>query len=150
MPAASLVANAAGREAPCNRRRPEVTELAHRKSNDIDVALLWDREQDGLLVIVEDFRTGDRFSWLLTLSLSFYCFQALTYTIDLYRRDDDAQATRNLLAYLSSALFFPVLVAGPIMRAMLCRDWGEPESLCLGELPDPPPPWQSQSLCSPS
>src|SRR5882757_1703175 len=61
-------------------------------------------------------RTGDRFSWLLTLSLSFYCFQALTYTIDLYRRDDDAQATRNLLAYLSSALFFPVLVAGPIMR----------------------------------
>jgi hypothetical protein len=62
MPAASLVANAAGREAPCNRRRPEVTELAHRKSNDIDVALPWDREQDGLFVIVEDFRTGDRFS----------------------------------------------------------------------------------------
>src|SRR5215468_12092278 len=26
------------------------------------------------------------------------------------------------------------------MRAMLCRDWGEPESLSLGELPDPPPP----------
>lgn len=26
------------------------------------------------------------------------------------------------------------------MRAMLCRDWGEPESLSPGELPDPPPP----------
>ena len=26
------------------------------------------------------------------------------------------------------------------MRAMLCRGWGEPESLTLGELPDPPPP----------
>src|SRR5437899_11000080 len=26
------------------------------------------------------------------------------------------------------------------MRAMLCRDWGEPESLSLGELPDPPLP----------
>ena len=26
------------------------------------------------------------------------------------------------------------------MRAMLCREWGEPESLALGELPDPPPP----------
>ena len=39
-----------------------MTELAHRKSNDIDVALLWDREQDGLFVVVEDLRTGDRFS----------------------------------------------------------------------------------------
>jgi NADPH2:quinone reductase len=26
------------------------------------------------------------------------------------------------------------------MRAMLCRDWGEPESLTLGDLADPPPP----------
>ena len=39
-----------------------MTELAHRKSNDIDVALLWDRERDGLFVLVEDLRTGDRFS----------------------------------------------------------------------------------------
>jgi alginate O-acetyltransferase complex protein AlgI len=61
-------------------------------------------------------RTGDRYSWLLTLSLSFYCFQALTYTIDLYRKDEDAHATRNLAAYLGAALFFPVLVAGPILR----------------------------------
>ena len=53
---------------------------------------------------------------LLTLSLSFYCFQSLTYTIDLYRRDDEAHATRNYFAYLASALFFPVLVAGPILR----------------------------------
>ena len=72
----------------------------------------------GLLITpkILALRTGDRFSWLLTLSLSFYCFQSLTYTIDLYRRDDDAQATRNLFAYLASSLFFPVLVAGPIMR----------------------------------
>jgi D-alanyl-lipoteichoic acid acyltransferase DltB (MBOAT superfamily) len=60
--------------------------------------------------------TGQRYSWLLTLSLSFYGFQSLTYTIDLYRKDSDAQATRNLFAYLGSALFFPVLVAGPILR----------------------------------
>ncbi|WP_263382567.1 MBOAT family O-acyltransferase [Granulicella arctica] len=72
----------------------------------------------GLLVTpkILALRTGDRYSWLLTLSLSFYCFQALTYTIDLYRRDDDARATRNLFAYLGAALFFPVLVAGPILR----------------------------------
>lgn len=63
--------------------------------------------------------TTERFSpltALLTLSLSFYCFQSLTYTIDLYRRDEDAEATNNYLAYLASALFFPVLVAGPILR----------------------------------
>jgi alginate O-acetyltransferase complex protein AlgI len=52
----------------------------------------------------------------LTLSLSFYCFQSLTYTIDLYRQDPDAQVTRSWLAYVSSALFFPTLVAGPILR----------------------------------
>ncbi len=60
--------------------------------------------------------TGDRFSWLLTLSLSFYCFQSLTYTVDLYRREDDALPAPSLLAYLAGALFFPTLVAGPILR----------------------------------
>ena len=61
-------------------------------------------------------RAGDHVGWLLTLSLSFYCFQSLTYTIDLYRRDEEAQASRNYGTYLCSALFFPVMVAGPILR----------------------------------
>ncbi|HEY0263909.1 MAG TPA: MBOAT family O-acyltransferase [Granulicella sp.] len=60
--------------------------------------------------------TGDRYSWLLTLSLSFYGFQSLTYTIDLYRRDSEAGEARSLAEYLAAALFFPVLVAGPILR----------------------------------
>ncbi len=62
---------------------------------------------------------GERGGWLLTLSLSFYCFQAMTYTIDLYRRDADARAVSGgmgYLSYLSSALFFPVMIAGPILR----------------------------------
>jgi D-alanyl-lipoteichoic acid acyltransferase DltB (MBOAT superfamily) len=59
---------------------------------------------------------GERYSWLLTLSLSFYCFQALTYTVDLYRREDGAEATRSWIGYLGGALFFPVMVAGPILR----------------------------------
>ncbi len=57
--------------------------------------------------------------WFLRLSLSFYCFQALTYTIDLYRRDEDARRLSGgmgYLIYLASAVFFPVLVAGPILR----------------------------------
>jgi D-alanyl-lipoteichoic acid acyltransferase DltB (MBOAT superfamily) len=58
--------------------------------------------------------TAGRFGWLFTLSLSFYCFQSLTYTIDLYR--GDIQPTRSYLTYLASALFFPSMTAGPIPR----------------------------------
>ena len=52
--------------------------------------------------------------WILPLGLSFYAFQSLTYTLDIYRRD--AEPTPNLLAYLASASFFPTTVAGPITR----------------------------------
>ena len=54
------------------------------------------------------------FAWLLTLSLSFYCFQSLSYTIDVFR--GEARPSNDLLAYLASALFFPSIVAGPIPR----------------------------------
>lgn len=51
---------------------------------------------------------------VLPLSLSFYVFQALTYTIDLYR--GDANGTRSYLAYLTAVSFFPTTLAGPITR----------------------------------
>jgi len=72
----------------------------------------------GLLVGTKIFSamTAESYSWLLTLSLSFYCFQALTYTVDLYRREDGAEATRSWLEYMGAAMFFPVMVAGPILR----------------------------------
>ncbi|MEQ1947978.1 MAG: MBOAT family O-acyltransferase [Bryobacteraceae bacterium] len=50
----------------------------------------------------------------LPLSLSFYVFQALTYTIDLYR--GDAKGTRSYLAHLTAVSFFPTMLAGPITR----------------------------------
>ena len=52
--------------------------------------------------------------WIFPLGLSFYAFQSLTYTIDLYRRD--GEGTPSLLAHLSAASFFPTLQAGPITR----------------------------------
>ena len=52
--------------------------------------------------------------WSLPLSLSFYAFQALTYTIDLYR--GDAKGTRSYLAHLTAVSFFPTTLAGPITR----------------------------------
>src|SRR5439155_12819017 len=46
--------------------------------------------------------------------ISFYCFQSLTYTIDIYR--SDAKATSSYLAYLASVSFFPTTLAGPLTR----------------------------------
>ncbi|HEY1218461.1 MAG TPA: MBOAT family O-acyltransferase, partial [Bryobacteraceae bacterium] len=55
-----------------------------------------------------------QWDWVFPLGLSFYTFQALTYSIDLYRRDADG--THSLLEYLASVSFFPTLLAGPITR----------------------------------
>jgi alginate O-acetyltransferase complex protein AlgI len=52
--------------------------------------------------------------WLLPLSLSFYVFQSLTYTIDLYR--GDAKGTDSYLTHLAAVTFFPTVLAGPITR----------------------------------
>ena len=52
--------------------------------------------------------------WIFPLGLSFYTFQALTYTIDLYRRD--GEGTPSLLAHMASVSFFPTMLAGPITR----------------------------------
>lgn len=52
--------------------------------------------------------------WSLPLGLSFYCFQSLTYTIDLYRRD--TKPVNSLLSYLTAVSFFPTTLAGPITR----------------------------------
>ena len=52
---------------------------------------------------------------ILPVGISFYTFQTLSYTIDIYRRQ--IRATHNLVDYLAFVSFFPQLVAGPIERA---------------------------------
>ncbi len=52
---------------------------------------------------------------LLPVGISFYTFQTMGYTIDVYRRKIPAE--RNLLAFALYVSFFPQLVAGPIERA---------------------------------
>lgn len=54
-------------------------------------------------------------SIVLPLGISFYTFQALSYTVDVYRRQ--IPATRDPVGFLAFILFFPQLVAGPIERA---------------------------------
>jgi D-alanyl-lipoteichoic acid acyltransferase DltB (MBOAT superfamily) len=52
---------------------------------------------------------------ILPVGISFYTFQAMSYTIDVYRRE--IPATRSLINFLAYVSFFPQLVAGPIERA---------------------------------
>ncbi len=53
---------------------------------------------------------------LLPVGISFYTFQAISYTIDVYR--GEIKATRNAVAFAVFIAFFPQLVAGPIERAI--------------------------------
>lgn len=52
---------------------------------------------------------------LLPVGISFYTFQAVGYTIDVYRGSIEAE--RNIVKYATFVSFFPQLVAGPIERA---------------------------------
>ena len=52
---------------------------------------------------------------LLPVGISFYTFQSLSYTIEIYR--GHLKATRDPIAFLAFVSFFPQLVAGPIVRA---------------------------------
>ena len=68
------------------------------------------------------------YRWVLPLSLSFYCFQSLTYTIDLYR--GTKPGTRSYLEHLTAATLFTVIVAGPVNRLSdLIKQLREPFSL---------------------
>jgi alginate O-acetyltransferase complex protein AlgI len=53
---------------------------------------------------------------VLPVGISFYTFQTMSYTIDIYRRK--LTPTRNLLDFALFVSFFPQLVAGPIERAV--------------------------------
>ncbi|WP_310992277.1 MBOAT family O-acyltransferase [Aequorivita marina] len=54
-------------------------------------------------------------SIILPVGISFYTFQTLSYTIDIYRRK--IGPTKDFLSFAAFVSFFPQLVAGPIERA---------------------------------
>lgn len=55
------------------------------------------------------------FMLILPVGISFYTFQSLSYTIDVYR--GRLKPTKNILLFFSFLAMFPQLVAGPIVRA---------------------------------
>ena len=73
---------------------------------------------ENLQAVVNQF--GNQLDWvtldiILPVGISFYTFQALSYTIDVYRRD--TTATKDFISFTSFISFFPQLVAGPIERS---------------------------------
>ncbi len=54
-------------------------------------------------------------SIVLPVGISFYTFQTLSYSIDVYRKQ--LKPTKDIIAFLAFVSFFPQLVAGPIERA---------------------------------
>jgi alginate O-acetyltransferase complex protein AlgI len=58
---------------------------------------------------------GSTLNIILPVGISFYTFQTLSYTIDIYRKK--IKATHDFVAFAAFVSFFPQLVAGPIERA---------------------------------
>ena len=69
-----------------------------------EFAELFNISTDGLLLKV-----------ILPVGISFYTFQALSYSIDVYR--GKIEPTKDIVAFFAFISFFPQLVAGPIERA---------------------------------
>lgn len=59
--------------------------------------------------------TASRLSIILPVGISFYTFQTLSYSIDIYKRK--LEPTKDIVAFFAFVSFFPQLVAGPIERA---------------------------------
>ena len=57
----------------------------------------------------------DTLKIILPIGISFYTFQTLSYTIDIYRKK--LEPTKDFIAFLAFVSFFPQLVAGPIEKA---------------------------------
>ncbi len=57
----------------------------------------------------------ERLKIILPVGISFYTFQTLSYSIDVYRRK--LEPSKDIIAFFAFVSFFPQLVAGPIERA---------------------------------
>jgi len=73
------------------------------------------RELDALLGLLGFHVSLPFLGLVLPVGISFYTFQTMSYTIDVYR--GQFKPTRNFLDFALFVSFFPHLVAGPIVRA---------------------------------
>ena len=62
-----------------------------------------------------EFAEATRLHWIVPLGVSFYAFSGIAYMVDVYRGQTTAEP--DLARYTLFTVFFPHLVAGPILRA---------------------------------
>lgn len=70
----------------------------------------------------------------LPIGISFYTFQTMSYTIDVYRGEVKAQ--RNFLTLATYVTLFPQLIAGPIVRYITVEDELEHRNESIGAIAD--------------
>ena len=76
---------------------------------------------------LESWQWNTFFRVILPLGISFYTFQAMSYTIDVYR--GEAKAMKNFTDFSCFVSMFPHLVAGPILKfSYLGRPIGKPDA----------------------
>ena len=81
-----------------------------------------------------DFNTST-LTIILPVGISFYTFQTMSYTLDVYRRETEAR--KDFVDYLAYVSFFPQLVAGPIERAnRLLPQFERPRTFSVREAED--------------
>jgi alginate O-acetyltransferase complex protein AlgI len=72
------------------------------------------------VLVPESWRLHSVIKVTLPLGISFYIFQSMSYTIDIYR--GHVKATRNIIDFSAFVTLFPQLVAGPIVRYSTIAD----------------------------
>ena len=95
-------------------RKPFLQRLLLGLSIFIDIGLLAFFKMSAILS--EYLHIGSIDSLIVPIGISFYTFRSLSYTVDVYR--GKMTATTSLLDYAFFTTFFPVLLAGPINRAI--------------------------------
>jgi alginate O-acetyltransferase complex protein AlgI len=78
---------------------------------------------------LESWQWNTFFEVILPLGISFYTFQAMSYTIDVYR--GEARAMASLADFSCFVSMFPHLVAGPILKFSFLADQIESRSLTM-------------------
>lgn len=106
-----------GRLMDKNRGRQKRMKLLLVLSVVIDLGLLSVFKYTDFVITNINAIFGSSFDLLniaLPIGISFYTFQAMSYTIDVYR--DDVRVQKNLIDFGMYITMFPQLIAGPIVR----------------------------------
>ena len=106
-----------GRLMDKNRGRQKRMKLLLVLSVVIDIGLLSVFKYTDFIITNVNAIFGANFDLLniaLPIGISFYTFQAMSYTIDVYR--DDVRVQKNLIDFGMYITMFPQLIAGPIVR----------------------------------